>query len=94
MLVLNVLNRVVDVSDLAETMQSLQTIAEQYLPESWENDNQICPINAEDTSNNFNLIDNIYKCQFCGDSFKGKTQNNYRWCHYSRIPICRLLVLR
>ncbi|KAH1012985.1 hypothetical protein HUJ05_012044 [Dendroctonus ponderosae] len=59
-----------DVSDLAETMQSLQTIAEQYLPESWENDNQICPINAEDTSNNFNLIENIYKCQFCGDSFK------------------------
>jgi hypothetical protein len=25
------------VSDLAETMQSLQTIAEQCLPETWEN---------------------------------------------------------
>lgn len=59
------------VSDLAETMQSLQTIAEQYLPESWENDNQICPINTEETSNSFNLIENIYKCQFCGESFKG-----------------------
>ncbi|KAL1506098.1 hypothetical protein ABEB36_005526 [Hypothenemus hampei] len=58
------------VSDLAETMQSLQTIAEQYLPESWDNENQICPINTEDTTNNFNLIDNIYKCQFCGESFK------------------------
>lgn len=60
------------VSDLAETMQSLQTIAEQYLPESWENDNQICPINAEETSNSFSLIENIYKCQFCGESFKGE----------------------
>ncbi|XP_060526466.1 zinc finger protein OZF-like [Cylas formicarius] len=58
------------VSDLAETMQSLQTIAEQCLPASWENDNQICPINADETSNNFNLVDNLYKCQFCEDIFK------------------------
>ncbi|XP_050293784.1 zinc finger protein 260-like [Anthonomus grandis grandis] len=58
------------VSDFAETMQSLQTIAEQYLPESWESDNQICPLKGDESSNNFNLIDNIYKCQFCGESFK------------------------
>ncbi|CAG9772963.1 unnamed protein product [Ceutorhynchus assimilis] len=64
-------NQATVVSDFAETMQSLQTIAEQYLPESWENDNQILPINTEESSsNNFNLIESIYKCQFCGESFK------------------------
>ena len=52
-------------------MQSLQTIAEQCLPESWDTDNQICPINTDEPSTNFNLVDNWNKCQFCGEVFKG-----------------------
>lgn len=57
--------------DLAETMQNLQTIAEQYLPESWEN--EVNPVNGDNStnSNNFNLIETLVKCQFCGDLFKG-----------------------
>ncbi|XP_066252713.1 gastrula zinc finger protein XlCGF26.1-like [Euwallacea similis] len=58
------------VSDFAETMQSLQTIAEQCLPESWEADNQVCPLNTENMSNSFNVPENYCKCQFCGESFK------------------------
>lgn len=59
------------VSDLAETMQSLQTIAEQCLPESWESDGQIVPCNSQEASDNFNLGP-LYKCQFCENMFKGK----------------------
>ncbi|KAF7285828.1 uncharacterized protein LOC143195163 [Rhynchophorus ferrugineus] len=57
------------VSDFAETMQSLQTIAEQCLPESWENDNQSCQLNPPQAQNNFDLVDNLYKCQFCENIF-------------------------
>ncbi|KAJ8954977.1 hypothetical protein NQ318_000408 [Aromia moschata] len=57
------------VSDLAETMQSLQTIAEQCLPESWESDGQIVPCNSQEATDSFNL-DSVFKCQFCGEMFK------------------------
>ncbi|CAH1154764.1 unnamed protein product [Phaedon cochleariae] len=57
------------VSDLAETMQSLQTIAEQCLPESWESDGNIMPCGSEEASDNFNL-GTIYRCQFCQNIFK------------------------
>lgn len=63
------------VSDLAETMQSLQTIAEQCLPETWETDDatQIisCQSNSQETNQGFNFT-NSYRCQFCEDIFKGK----------------------
>ncbi|CAH1112096.1 unnamed protein product [Psylliodes chrysocephalus] len=56
-------------TDLAETMQSLQTIAEQCLPDSWESDANIVPCNSNEATDNFNLGP-IYKCQFCENIFK------------------------
>uniref|UniRef100_A0A6P7G3Y1 Zinc finger protein 260-like n=1 Tax=Diabrotica virgifera virgifera TaxID=50390 RepID=A0A6P7G3Y1_DIAVI len=56
-------------TDLAETMQSLQTIAEQCLPESWESDGNIVPCNSDEATDNFSL-DALYKCQFCENIFK------------------------
>lgn len=49
-------------------MQSLQTIAEQCLPDSWENDSQLLPY--KEATDNFNL-EPLYKCQFCEDILKG-----------------------
>lgn len=56
------------VSDLAETMQSLQTIAEQCLPATWEAENAQCT--SEEACDGFDL-GQIYKCQFCDEMFKG-----------------------
>lgn len=60
--------------DLAETMQSLRTIAEQCLPETWDNEQNL--INAHENSENNSCpqftLDQLYKCQFCEESFKGK----------------------
>lgn len=50
-------------NDLADTMQSLQTIAEQCLPETWENDTGM--INTEESA----CMDQFLKCQFCEASF-------------------------
>ncbi|XP_030756410.1 zinc finger protein 2 homolog [Sitophilus oryzae] len=58
------------VPDFVETMQSLQTIAEQCLPESWENENQSCQIGNQETANNFDLVDDLFKCQFCENIYK------------------------
>jgi KRAB domain-containing zinc finger protein len=60
------------VSDLAETMQSLQTIAEQCLPETWETDTQImsCHSNSQETNCSTFDLTNLYRCQFCEDIFK------------------------
>lgn len=49
-------------------MQSLQTIAEQCLPDSWENDGGF--LSCKDTTDNFNL-EPVYKCQFCETMLKG-----------------------
>ncbi|KAJ8920498.1 hypothetical protein NQ315_005367 [Exocentrus adspersus] len=78
------------VSDLAETMQSLQTIVEQCLPESWESDGQIIPCDPQDVSHTFNLGP-LYKCQFCenmfkdewslGDHMKSHTGQNKYFCN-------------
>lgn len=57
------------VSDLAETMQSLQTIAEQCLPDSWENDGTF--LSCREAADNFSL-EPVYKCQFCETMLKGK----------------------
>jgi hypothetical protein len=64
------------VSDLAETMQSLQTIAEQCLPETWETDTQImsCHSNSQETNCSTFDLTNLYRCQFCEDIFKGKSE--------------------
>lgn len=51
------------VSDLAETMQSLQTIAEQCLPDTWDTDAQLvsCSNNSEETHlNAFSLTQDLY----------------------------------
>ncbi|XP_063912202.1 zinc finger protein OZF-like [Zophobas morio] len=60
------------VSDLAETMESLQTIAEQCLPETWETDTQImsCQSTSQETTNCSTFDLNLYRCQFCEDIFK------------------------
>ncbi|KAK9693553.1 Zinc finger, C2H2 type [Popillia japonica] len=59
-------------ADLAETMQSLRTIAEQCLPETWDNEQNL--INAHENSENNSCpqftLDQLYKCQFCEESFK------------------------
>lgn len=61
------------VSDLAETMQSLQTIAEQCLPETWETDTPMmsCHSNSEETNCSTLNLTGLYRCQFCEDIFKG-----------------------
>uniref|UniRef100_A0A1Y1JRV8 C2H2-type domain-containing protein n=2 Tax=Photinus pyralis TaxID=7054 RepID=A0A1Y1JRV8_PHOPY len=58
------------VSDFADTMQSLQTIAEQCLPEAWENDNLIATHSSseETTCHSLNL-EPYLKCQFCELSY-------------------------
>lgn len=63
------------VSDLAETMQSLQTIAEQCLPDSWENDGAF--LSCREASDNFTL-EPVYKCQFCEAMLKGKYLSKYK----------------
>nr|CAI5868699.1 unnamed protein product [Callosobruchus analis] len=55
-------------SDLAETMQSLQTIAEQCLPETWENGVGL-PTNSQEALDNFNIA-SLFKCHYCDDMFK------------------------
>lgn len=60
-------------SDLAETMQSLQTIAEQCLPDSWENDGAF--LSCREATDNFNL-EPVYKCQFCETMLKGTSKIN------------------
>nr|CAH7728743.1 unnamed protein product [Callosobruchus chinensis] len=55
-------------SDLAETMQSLQTIAEQCLPETWENGVGL-PTNSQEALDNFNMA-SLFKCHYCDDMFK------------------------
>lgn len=62
--------------DLAETMQSLQTIAEQCLPPSWENDVNLVNVNngSEETCDSFNFAQQLHKCQFCGEMFKGRSR--------------------
>ncbi|XP_019871436.2 zinc finger protein 558 [Aethina tumida] len=57
------------VSDLAETVQSLQIIAEQCLPESWDGDQIASCSNSMPTAQNTFHFD-LYKCDYCGDSFK------------------------
>ncbi|KAL3276980.1 hypothetical protein HHI36_012342 [Cryptolaemus montrouzieri] len=59
------------VEDLAETMHSLQTIAEQYLPETWDTDTQLmsCPSNSQEAFNTTFNLNNTYKCQYCDDLF-------------------------
>lgn len=62
------------VNDLADTMQSLQTIAEQCLPETWENDSPLINTvtsSEENTCNSLSL-DQFVKCQFCQLSFIGE----------------------
>lgn len=49
-------------------MQSLQTIAEQCLPDSWENDGSF--LSCREATDNFNL-EPVYKCQFCETMLKG-----------------------
>ena len=56
-------------------MQSLQTIAEQCLPATWDNEQNIInvhenPVNSSCTAD-FSL-DQFFKCQFCEESFKGR----------------------
>nr|XP_023030078.1 zinc finger protein OZF-like [Leptinotarsa decemlineata] len=80
------------VSDLAETMQSLQTIAEQCLPESWESDGNIVPCNSDETSDNF--LGPIYKCEFCENIFKDEWSLGEHMKNHSGQPkyfcnICR-----
>lgn len=69
-----ILSNIYILIDLAETMQSLRTIAEQCLPETWENEQNL--INTHDSSENNSCpeytLDALYKCQFCEESFKGR----------------------
>ncbi|XP_074034022.1 uncharacterized protein isoform X2 [Leptinotarsa decemlineata] len=79
-------------TDLAETMQSLQTIAEQCLPESWESDGNIVPCNSDETSDNF--LGPIYKCEFCENIFKDEWSLGEHMKNHSGQPkyfcnICR-----
>lgn len=53
-------------NDLADTMQSLQTIAEQCLPETWENMMSTVRGTEENSCNQF------IRCQFCEESLMGK----------------------
>lgn len=58
-------------SDLADTMESLQTIAEQCLPEAWDAEDQlVVNDSSQETCVNINL-QQLYKCQFCNEIFKG-----------------------
>lgn len=59
------------VSDLADTMESLQTIAEQCLPETWESEAQLVADNISQDSCGNLAINSLYKCQFCEEIFKG-----------------------
>lgn len=62
------------VDDLAETMHSLQTIAEQYLPETWDTDAQLmpCPNTSEQAFTSSLNLNNTFKCQYCQDLFESK----------------------
>lgn len=60
------------VSDLADTMESLQTIAEQCLSETWESEAQLVADNVSQESCGNLTINTIYKCQFCEEIFKGR----------------------
>lgn len=59
------------VSDLADTMESLQTIAEQCLPETWESEAQLVTDNVSQNSCGNLTINSLYKCQFCEEIFEG-----------------------
>lgn len=59
-------------SDLADTMESLQTIAEQCLPETWESETQLINDNGSQEPCANLTINFMYKCQFCEEIFKGK----------------------
>lgn len=49
-------------------MESLQTIAEQCLPETWETDTEFIADNSQGT---YLDLDSLHKCQFCGENFRG-----------------------
>lgn len=61
-------------SDLAETMQSLQTIAEQCLPPAWDTAQNHVLVNPNDTSSDNAcaefILDPFLKCQFCDEMFR------------------------
>lgn len=68
-------------------MQSLQTIAEQYLPAAWESDqsnvnNLHC--NSEETCDGFDIAQ-IFKCQFCEETFKGVLRTEEFRCDLKMI---------
>lgn len=65
---------IVVVSDLADTMQSLQTIAEQCLPETWDSEANIINTHSssEDTTCHSLTLQPMLKCQFCEESFTGR----------------------
>lgn len=58
------------VTDLADTMESLQTIAEQCLPDTWEVESQL---QNNSSQQNCDIVDSsvLFKCQFCEEIFKG-----------------------
>lgn len=59
------------VSDLTDTMESLQTIAEQCLPEAWgSEDHLVVTDSSQETCVDIDL-QQLYKCQFCEEIFKG-----------------------
>lgn len=60
------------VTDLAETMQSLQTIAEQCLPATWDSEQNIIQLQntSEEACDGFSLT-HLCRCQFCEQVFKG-----------------------
>lgn len=58
-------------SDLTDTMESLQTIAEQCLPEAWgSEDHLVVTDSSQETCVDIDL-QQLYKCQFCDEIFKG-----------------------
>lgn len=59
-------------SDLADTMESLQTIAEQCLPETWDAEDQlVVNDNSQAACADINL-QQLFKCHLCGEAFKGR----------------------
>ncbi|XP_045468624.1 zinc finger protein OZF-like isoform X1 [Harmonia axyridis] len=62
------------VDDLAETMHSLQTIAEQYLPETWHTDAQLmpCPSGPQEVFASSLNLNSSFKCQYCPEMFENE----------------------
>lgn len=62
-------------------MESLQTIAEQCLPDAWDADDDQLVVNdsSQETCVNISL-QQLYTCQFCKQMFKGNTR-----CFFSSV---------